>query len=268
MLSSLNDPFTELLVNSSNQSTGQDDPTARVEEGKENKVVQSILGQNGIAYLRIGSFEQEYIADLVEAESEKISNCDGIVLDLRYNNGGRLNQALESSGCFVANGRLGTVEFRRQAGMASLQYFVNEDQFYATESLPDGTSSITQYKRRRPLLSGKPLVPIVNWCTASASELLVTTLVQNAEPEKVHIVGSSNTPGKGIGQGKFDILDGRAKVKVTCCRWLAPGGEWLGDCGQTWGDAIEPDTLVPDDHGPECIHAAFTALAKMLGHVH
>jgi len=107
-------------------------------------------------------------------------------------------------------------------------------------------------------------VILINKRTMSAAELMTAAIVQNGLAGKVLMVGNGPTPGKGIGQTNFLYLDGKYRVRVTRVRWLAPGGEWLGDCGQTERNPIEPDVLVPDDHGVEGVQVAFKELRKML----
>ncbi len=52
----------------------------------------------------------------------------------------------------------------------------------------------------------------MNRRTASAGELMICALVQNGIAGQVTIVGSGTTPGKGIGQAEYDILDGKAQA--------------------------------------------------------
>jgi carboxyl-terminal processing protease len=225
----------------------------------------AVLTRENLGYLRITTFDWQNIADQVEDALTKIAGCDGVVLDLRQNSGGRMDQALDCCGFFINNGQLATIEFRHGDGIKKDEYFVNESQFFAIETLPDSTETTTKFTRRAPVLAGKPLVILINRRTASAGELMTVVLVQNGEVGKVLMVGSDETPGKGIGQAEYPILEGLATVCVTRCRWLCPGGEWLGDCGQTHRNGIAPDVIVPDDHGPEAIKAGLSELRKMLG---
>jgi hypothetical protein len=78
------------------------------------------------------------------------------------------------------------------------------------------------------------------------------------------MVGSAATAGKGIGQADYEVGNGQVKLRVTRCHWFAPGGEWLGDCGQTERNGIDPETLVEGDTGPEALKVAADELRKML----
>ncbi|MCC6977293.1 MAG: hypothetical protein IT343_03175 [Candidatus Melainabacteria bacterium] len=266
MLASLGDTYTERVVAPETfvSAASADEPSIKVEQAP---AVSSVLAPSGIGYLRISSFDKEGVVNDVAAAVEKIKDCKGVILDLRGNSGGRMFEALECCGFFLTEGLLATIKFRWEDGdgVKVRQYFVNEDQFFMREELPNGGKSSDIGTRRPPLLAGKPLVILLNRRTASAGELMICTLVQNGIAGKVTMVGSGTTPGKGIGQAEYDVLEGKVKLRVTRCHWFAPGGEWLGDCGQTERNGIEPDTLVEVDHGPEALKVAADKLKEMLG---
>jgi C-terminal processing protease CtpA/Prc len=266
MLASLGDTYTERVVPPQTfvSPSSADEPAAADEKAPD---VEAFLAPNGIAYLRISTFDKEGVIDEIAAAVEKIAACKGVILDLRGNSGGRMQEALEACGFFLKEGLLATLKFRWEEGVGVKvkQYFVNEDQYFEIEELPNGERSTRKGTRRPPLLAGKPLVILMNRRTASAGELTICALVQNGIAGQVSIVGSGQTPGKGIGQAEYDILDGKTRLRVTRCHWFAPGGEWLGDCGQTEANGIEPEISVEDDHGPEGLKAAADELKKMLG---
>lgn len=296
MLASLNDTYTERLIEpvtfvspssgdeADGESTNAPAPPPPTEKPAD---VMSALSPSKIGYLRIDSFDREDVVELVEAAVAKIASCEGVILDLRGNSGGRMHQAMECCGFFLDQGLLATLKFRHEKGVRVRQYFLNEDQFYLTGEVHgkascgdspniasgDGPTVIDSalistlptdlYKRRAPLLFGKPLVILLNRRTASASEMMICALVQNGIAGRVHMVGSAATAGKGIGQADYEITR-KLKVRVTRCHWFAPGGEWLGDCGQTERNGIEPETLVDGDTGPEALKVATDELRKML----
>lgn len=286
MLASLNDTYTERLIAPSTfvSPSSADDlpaadgksadaatsPTAVDKPDEKPTDVMSALTPSKIGYLRISSFDREDIVELVEAAVAKIATCEGVILDLRGNSGGRMHQAMECCGFFLDQGLLATLKFRHEEGVKIRQYFLNEDQFFLTDEVHGGSSNgMTKlptdlYKRRAPLLFGKPLVILLNRRTASASEMMICALVQNGIAGRVHMVGSAATAGKGIGQADYELFEGKVKLRVTRCHWFAPGGEWLGDCGQTERNAIEPETLVDGDTGPEALKVAADELRKML----
>lgn len=266
MLASLGDTYTERVVPPSTFVSRQS------ADGSTNKEppppdVTSVLAPSGIGYLRISTFDKEGVVNEIASAVEKIASCKGVILDLRGNSGGRMFEALEACGYFIEEGLLATIKFRWEdgEGIKVRQYAVTKDEFFANEELPNGKRVGHPGTRRPPLLAGKPLVILLNARTASAGELMICSLVQNWVDAPVLMVGSGATPGKGIGQAEYDILDGKAKLRITRCHWYAPGGEWLGDCGQTERNSIEPEVVVPEDHGPEALKVAADELKKMLG---
>lgn len=278
MLASLNDTYTERLIAPATfvAPASADDSPADAESTADEKPadVMSALSPSKIGYLRISSFDREDVVELVQAAVEKIATCEGVILDLRGNSGGRMHQAMECCGFFLEQGLLATLKFRHEEGEKVRQYFLNEDQFFLTEEI--WNSEVTTggglhktlpsdlYKRRPALLVGKPLVILLNRRTASASEMMICALVQNGIVGKVHMVGSGSTAGKGIGQATYELCNGKVKLRVTRCHWFAPGGEWLGDCGQTERNGIEPETLVTGDTGPEALKVAADELRKLM----
>lgn len=263
MLASLNDTYTERVLPTAEVSAAATEAVTAETEAPAD--VMAVLTKDKLAYLRISSFDREDIVDLIEAAIAKLKGCEGVMLDLRGNSGGRMHQALEACGFFLPDGLLATLKFRQDDGLKVREYYLNGTQFFCNETLPDGTKTTQMYTRRTPSLALKPIVLIINRRTASAGEMMVAALVQNGFPGMVLIVGDGATPGKGIGQAEFEVLDGRTKLRITRCRWYAPGGEWLGDCGQTESNGIEPDVLVPNDRGPEALEVAAKELRKMLG---
>lgn len=264
MLATLGDRYTERVIAPVASTNG-----SRTEAEKPKDAVARVLEGN-IGYLRIRSFDREEIADLVEEEAKKLADCRGIVLDIRQNSGGRMHQAMDCCSIFLAEALLCTLKFRAGDALTTWQYFINCDQFFAEVTERDAEDNvlnthIESYVRRVPILAGKPIVILINGRTASAGELTICSLVQYGEVGKVLMVGSGRTPGKGIGQGEYDVDEtGEVRLRITRIHWFAPGGEWLGDCGQTTRNGIEPDVIVENDTGPEGRQAAFAELGKML----
>ncbi len=272
LLATLNDTYTERVV-PPRLSLVTAAPTDRSEsekpaQDKPEDVLAVVTGDN-LGYLRVLSFDREDIADQVEEAAQKLADCRGIVLDLRQNGGGRMHQAMECCSLFLENALISTLKFRNGDGLSTWQYFVNSDQFFAEVTERDSEGNVLavhneMYKRRPAILAGKPLVLLINSRTASAGELTVCSLVQYGEVGKVLMVGSGCTPGKCIGQGEYEVPDSDVRIRITRIHWFAPGGEWLGDCGQTTASGIEPEVLVDSDRGPEGLKAAVDELRKML----
>ena len=86
----------------------------------------------------------------------------------------------------------------------------------------------------------KPIVVLVNFNTASASELFTAALQDNG---RVHVIGEK-TYGKGIGQTLIPVGNGH-RLRVTNIMGRTPSGRWLGDAGITVRHSIIPDETVP-----------------------
>ncbi len=265
MMATLNDTYTERVMDEEPQVEVAAADATTAEKAEEDTGVLGVLRPDGIGYLRVLSFDRPNIFAEVATAIDKIATCDGVVLDLRNNSGGRMHEAMALCGYFLDNGVIATTQIRHEdGGIVSRQYAVNDTQFFATVTQPNGDVTIEMYERPAALLAGKPLVILINKRTASASELMVAALVQNGIEGKVLMVGNGPTPGKGIGQAEYVLFDGALKIRVTRNHWLTPGGDWLGDCGQTIRNGIEPDISVPNDRGIEGIQTAFQELRKML----
>lgn len=262
-MASLGDTYTERMgpaVQSLASVSVQ--PAAQAEE--KPACVMSVLRPDGIGYLRILDFDSEEVTNEVEAALAKLVGCKGLVLDVRHNSGGRMHRAIECCGLFLENGLITTVQIRDESGVTERKYYLNEEQFFCVETKPDGTETTDFYTRRPALMAGIPVVVLINRRTASAAELFVAAVVQNGVEGKVETVGSGETAAKGIGQAEFPLMEDKMTVRITRSRWLAPGGDWLGDCGQTVRNAIAPSILVPVDHGMEGFTEAVKQVRKMI----
>jgi C-terminal processing protease CtpA/Prc len=266
MLDSLGDDFTfiqrapVISVNGVPVTADNAAPTA-----EQAAPIMAVLRPDGIGYLRIGTLEYPNILDLIEAAAQKIANCQGVVLDLRNNIGGDVKLTAAACGSFLEEGLVATMETRAESGaITCTQYALSEDEFFANELTPGEPPKTTRWARSAPVLAGKPLVILISKRTTSAAELMTAALVQQGRPGQVLMVGTGPTPGKGIGGTNYTFLDGKYRVRITRVRWLTPGGDWLGDCGQTVCNPIEPDVQVPDDRGIEGVQVAFKELRKML----
>jgi len=263
MLASLKDTYTERMI--AKPAPELESPTKSASSSAEKPSVVSALRPDGIGYLFIPSFDSKDIFDLVAAAVKKIADCKGVVLDLRNNSGGRMHEAIAICGFFLTSGVIATIQFRHEnGGVNSRQYCLVEDQFFARITEPDGSTVVELFDRVAPVLAGKPLVILMNKRSASASEVVIAALVQNGIEGQVLIVGNGATPGKGIGQAEYEVQNSEVKIRVTRTHWLTPGGEWLGDCGQTKKDGIEPHVVVDAAVGTEGVKEAIHELCKIL----
>lgn len=130
-----------------------------------------------------------------ELATLKSQGMQGLILDIRDNGGGLLDQSVDVASNFIKKGKLVT-------------YIVDKNKDKSS-SYSKGGDSI-----------GMPLVVLVNGNTASASEILSGAL----KDYKAGILLGEKTFGKGIVQQTFDTGD-NTQLKITIAKWYTPLGE-------------------------------------------
>ncbi len=171
-----------------------------------------------IVYVRLSEFgddtntEWQNMAKSISKQVKSDKNIKGIVLDLRDNPGGYLNDAIYIISEFVKSGTAVEQE--------------------------DSNGKITQYPvSGKGLLTDVPVVVLINKGSASAAEIVSGGLHDNNRAELV----GENSFGKGIIEEAFD-LGGGAGLHVTIAKWLTPNGTWVGN-GKD-GKGLTPDITV------------------------
>ncbi|MBX6353065.1 MAG: S41 family peptidase [Thermoflavifilum sp.] len=156
-----------------------------------------------VGYLQI-SVIGEHTASEVDAALAKLKQAGAqrVIIDLRGNGGGYLEQAVQIAGAFLPRGKL-VVQTEDRGGHR--QQMVSQG---------PGTDL--------------PLVVLVDQDTASAAEILAAALHDDAGAPLV----GTKTFGKGTVQETDTYRDGSA-LKYTVARWLTPTGEWINGKGLT-----------------------------------
>ncbi len=166
---------------------------------------------NKIAYLRLTQFTpdcgKEIAAALTSIGAEK-GELKGLVLDLRYNPGGLLDEAIEIADMFLNDGTIVSTKARGQKDQAATAH--------AAGTLPDF-----------------PVAVLLNGSSASASEVLSGALVEN---NRAIVVGSRSF-GKGSVQSVFPVEHGGGEVKITQGGYYLPSGRSIHrkDDSPVWG---------------------------------
>jgi carboxyl-terminal processing protease len=157
--------------------------------------------ENQIGYVRLLSFSQDAGAEIEKAmRNLALGNCRGLILDLRANPGGLLQQAIEVAGKLLPNKSLAISTRGRTAG-ADKEYSVTTDPVLPREV---------------------PLVVLVNNGSAAASEI-VASAVQDWD--RGLIIGDT-TFGKGSVQTIYP-LDDSYQLKLTTAYYFSPSGRCI-----------------------------------------
>ncbi|MGI9533343.1 MAG: MXAN_5808 family serine peptidase [Thermodesulfobacteriota bacterium] len=178
--------------------------------------VEDFSLDNGILYLRIRDFQKNTLNSLSKAIEDRGDDITGIILDLRGNPGGLLDQAEKVSDLFLTNGTVVTTK----VGNSQKSYYAKLGQ--------------TEYE-------GKVVV-LVDSGSASASEIVAGALKNN---QRAIIIGEQ-TFGKGSVQQIFDLRDGSA-LKLTIASYLTPGDISIQDVGITPDIKVEPAIISEED---------------------
>ena len=164
-----------------------------------------------IAYVVFSTFSEGAHGEL-RAEIERLyrKGAEGLILDLRGNGGGLLNEAVLSASIFVQDGNI-----------------------VSTRSRTDGDRD---YEAIGDAIEPKPTVVLVNRDTASAAEILTAALQQNHLAE---VVGT-RTYGKGTFQEVMDLPAGGA-LDLTVGEYLTANGTSI------LGEGVKPDVRAEDN---------------------
>ncbi len=191
-----------------------------------------------IGYVRISNFQSKTEPDLKSAlrELENEGPLDGLILDLRNNPGGLLDQAVKVSDLFLDQGLIVSTKGRD----------------------PDQNMEISASKSGQP--RSYPMVVMVNEGSASASEIVAGALQDN----KRALVLGTKTFGKGSVQTILPLSDGSG-LRLTTARYYTPGGRAIQLKG------IIPDIEIafspPADNETAAQHPRFIREEDLKGHM-
>ena len=169
--------------------------------------------ENGVGYIRLSSFNQKVDEEIKDAikkiEKQASSKILGYVLDLRNNPGGLLDQAVNVTDIFLPQGEIVSTRGRKKN---------DGSRFNAA---------------KKDMISGLPLVVLINQGSASASEIVAGAL----QDHKRAIIMGTKSFGKGSVQTILPSGDNVA-IKLTTARYYTPSGKSIQQTG------IDPDILV------------------------
>lgn len=203
------------------------------------KSIRSMTLEPGFGYVRISSFESGTGSDLHKAiqklQAESPSGLQGLILDLRNNPGGLLDQAVEVSDQFLDGGLI----------------------VYTGGRLEDQKMRFEAHKKANPLTV--PMVVLVNGGSASASEIVAGAL----QDHKRAIIMGEQTFGKGSVQTVIPLNDGSA-LRLTTSLYYTPSGRSIQ------AEGITPDIMVrktgPETAGAKNVEPTFIREKDLPGH--
>ena len=179
--------------------------------------VKADLLEKNIGYIRLTSFNEnsgEQIEDKIK-NLEKNQDIKAYILDLRNNPGGLLSQAIKISDFFLDNGEIVSTKSRN----------VSENRKW--------------FARKGDLTNGKTLVVLINYGSASASEIVAGAL----KDHKRAIILGENSYGKGSVQSIIPLKN-KGAIRLTVAKYYLPSGKSISEVG------VIPDIEV-DEKGEE-----------------
>ena len=199
--------------------------------------VQSVKAEilNNVGYIRISTFDKHTTEGIKKFLSEnKDKKLYGLILDVRNNPGGLLDEAVSVSDIFLNGGKIVSTRGRTE----------------------DNTKEFSA--KKGDLTNGMPLVVLINSGTASAPEILAGALRDN---KRAIIIGTRSF-GKGSVQ-KVIPLSEKTAIKLTVAKHFTPSGECIQANGITpdieadWAEIKKPEALfvVREEFFPNALDA-------------
>ncbi len=176
--------------------------------------VKTDLLEDNIGYIRLTSFNEnssEQIQKKIK-ELENNKNVNSYILDLRNNPGGLLTQAIKISDFFLDNGEIVSTKSRKKS------------------------ENRKWFAKKGDLTNGKKLIILINYGSASASEIVAGAL----KDHKRAILIGENSYGKGSVQSIIPLKNDGA-IRLTVAKYYLPSGKSISEIG------VEPDILVEED---------------------
>ena len=185
---------------------------------------------NGYGYIRIAQFQEKTDDDLVKAlkalREENGGNLRGLLLDLRNDPGGLLDQAVKVSEHFVDEGKL-------------IVYTEGREKESKMKFSSRATTKEPHY----------PIVILINSGSASASEIVAGAL----QDHKRAVVMGTQSFGKGSVQTIIPLSDDSG-LRLTTARYFTPNGRSIQAKGITPDITVEQKELAPQQKKPEGMH--------------
>ena len=178
--------------------------------------IQSVKSKkidNNIGYIRLTAFNENSSSQIKKKINQfnKDKNIKGYILDLRNNPGGLLSQAIKISDFFLTDGEIVSTKSRQES------------------------ENRRWFAKKGDIINGKVLIVLINYGSASASEIVAGALKDN----KRAILVGENTYGKGSVQSIIHLKNNGA-IRLTISKYYLPSGKSISEVG------VSPDIEVAE----------------------
>ena len=176
--------------------------------------VKSDLVEENIGYLRLTSFNENSGKQIKKKinEFENKKKVKAYILDLRNNPGGLLSQAIKISDFFLENGEIVSTKSRK------------------------ASENRKWFAKKGDLINGKTLLVLINYGSASASEIVAGAL----KDHKRAIILGENSYGKGSVQSIIPLKNDGA-IRLTVAKYYLPSGKSISEVG------VSPDIEISEE---------------------
>ena len=168
-----------------------------------------------VGYIRLTSFNENSSEQFEKKikEFKKTKNVNKFILDLRNNPGGLLSQAVKITDFFLDNGEIVSTKGRKNS------------------------ENRKWFAKKGDLINGETLIVLINYGSASASEIVAGAL----KDHKRAILVGENTYGKGSVQSIIPLRNNGA-IRLTISKYYLPSGKSISRIG------VSPDILVTEEN--------------------
>lgn len=223
-------------------------------------VSDKLLPEN-VAYIRLDNFEQAHIPVQLAITLEKHSQADGVILDLRNNEGGTSMNAYLVSSIFLKEGVIHK-QVARVESSATNPVFENKMARLTPNNLVISSDQRAERVLPRFEFLNKPVAVLANGDSASATEIVIAAL----QDHKAATIIGTRSFGKGDGQYLIPNVPPGGMSRITAARGYSPNDKWFGN-GSTERIGIPPDIIVENDPDIELESQDDKQLAAARAHI-
>jgi carboxyl-terminal processing protease len=179
------------------------------------KSVKADILEKNIGYIRLTSFNENSAKQIKKEinKLEKNQNIKSYIFDLRNNPGGLLSQAITISDFFLNNGEIVSTKSRKKS------------------------ENRKWFAKKGDLTNGKKLIILINYGSASASEIVAGAL----KDHKRAILIGENSYGKGSVQSIIPLKNNGA-IRLTVAKYYLPSGKSISEVG------VSPDIEIGEEN--------------------